>query len=52
MLLKIYSEILRKVECDSQRRISLGNIIEAEKMLKLEKKQIPEDIDYDKIRNS
>ena len=24
---------------------------EAEKMLKLEKKQIPEDIDYDKVKN-
>ena len=27
------------------------SIIEAEKMLKLEKKQIPEDIDYDKVKN-
>ena len=27
------------------------SIIEAEKLLKLEKKQIPEDIDYDKIKN-
>ena len=27
------------------------SIVEAEKMLKLEKKQIPDDIDYDKIKN-
>ncbi len=27
------------------------SIIEAEKMLKLEKKQIPDDIDYDKVKN-
>ena len=27
------------------------SIVEAEKLLKLEKKQIPDDIDYDKIKN-
>jgi tRNA U34 5-carboxymethylaminomethyl modifying enzyme MnmG/GidA len=48
----------KKLSCEDLRYINLkyeGYIAkaykEAEKMLKLEKKQIPEDIDYDKVNN-